>query len=669
MSELKIPESRLDVVWLLAAFITGVFLFRLMIIQLVNTDRYKTMADRNRTQVLTQSAPRGRIYSSDNVAIAANRPSFSLIYFPGENGSSSLSDAMIDKMSLAISRRLNINRDAVRDTIRKGSRRDKPVRIAENLSDREMLMLSELEAVYPGLETVEEARRYYPFGAYLSHLIGYTGKMDARDWEKFSKDRTYTMDSLVGKNGLEKMYEKILKGRDGGIYLEVDYRGRLIQRLESRKWIPGSDIYLTINSKAQTAAEAGLRKSVSKKGAVVAVDPRNGALLAFVSMPDYDPNQFAQPATMRDRKLVLPEFNVALQGTYPPGSIFKIISSAAILESGKVRPEDTFNCTGSYDAGSRVFKCWNHKGHGRVDFKTGLAKSCDVYYYMAAQKCGPLAIENFARAFRLGRPSGIDLPYERSGNIFGPGPRADKKSYWFIGDTLNLSIGQGETLMTPMQAVQMIAAIANGGIFYRPYYINRIVRPDGSENFHARPEILSTVNMKPETLHLIREALNAVVDEGTGYMSKIKGVKMYGKTGSAQNPHGEDHAWFVAYGTVDDEPAKVAVAVLVEHGAHGATEAAPIAREVIEAVLEGDIKNRNGEKTAVSTDTVRSSAEKILNTENSMENGRNDNVKKTVIKSSSAVMAEKIPAAGKKEELQNTSANIRKDSAEGGKQQ
>ena len=165
MSELKIPESRLDFVWLLAAFITGVFLFRLMIIQLVNTDRYKTMADRNRTQVLTQSAPRGRIYSSDNVAIAANRPSFSLIYFPGENGSSSLSDAMIDKMSLAISRRLNINRDTVRDTIRKGSRRDKPVRIAENLSDREMLMLSELEAVYPGLETVEEARRYYPFGA------------------------------------------------------------------------------------------------------------------------------------------------------------------------------------------------------------------------------------------------------------------------------------------------------------------------------------------------------------------------------------------------------------------------------------------------------------------------------------------------------------------------
>ena len=609
MAEVRLPENRLDFVWLLAAFITAVFLFRLVFIQLVNTEKYKSMADRNRTQVLTQSAPRGRIFSADNAAIATNRPSFSLIYFPGEKGSSALSDAMLDKMSLAISRRLSISQAGVREIIRKASKRDKPARIAENLSDREMLLMSELEAVYPGLETVEEARRHYPFGAYLSHLIGYTGKMDARDWEKFSKERAYSMDSLIGKNGLEKMYEKVLKGKDGGIYLEVDYRGRLIQRLESRKWISGSDIYLTINSKAQAAAEAGLRKSLSKKGAVVAIDPRNGALLAFVSMPDYDPNQFAQPSAERDKKLVLPEFNVALQGTYPPGSIFKIITSVALLESGKIRPEDTVTCNGSYDAGSRVFKCWNHKGHGKADFKTGLAKSCDVYYYVNSQKCGALAIENFARAFRLGKPSGIDLPYERSGNVFGPGPRADKKSYWFIGDTLNLSIGQGETLMTPMQAAQMIAAIANGGIFYRPYYINRIVKPGGAENFHAKPEILSTVSMKPETLRLVRDALNSVIEEGTGYMARIKGVKMYGKTGSAQNPHGEDHAWFVAYGTVGDEPAKIAVAVLVEHGAHGSTEAAPIAKSVIEAVLEEDIKAA-AEKSMPSLSETASAPEK-----------------------------------------------------------
>ncbi|MBO4556400.1 MAG: penicillin-binding protein 2, partial [Elusimicrobiales bacterium] len=548
------------------------------------------------------------IFSSDNAAIASNKPSFSLIYFPGEKGSRGLSESMLDKMSQAIGNRLNINKDSVRETLKSASKRDKPVRIAENLSLKDMLLLSELEAVYPGLETVEEARRYYPFGAYLSHLIGYTGKMDARDWKEFSRDRNYSMDTLIGKNGLEKMYEKSLKGKDGGIFLEVDYRGRLIQRLESRKWIPGSDIYLTINSKAQAAAEAGLRKSISKKGAVVAIDPRDGSLLAFVSMPDYDPNQFAQPSLIKEKKLNLPEFNVALQGAYPPGSIFKIISSAAILESGKVKPEDSVNCPGYYDAGSRVFKCWKHTGHGKTDFKNGLAKSCDVYYYIMAQKCGALAIENFARAFRLGKPSGIDLPYERAGNVFGPGPRADKKSYWFIGDTLNLSIGQGETLMTPMQAVQMIAAIANGGTFYKPYYINRIVKPDGTENFHAKPQVLSRVEMKSETLRLIREALNAVVYEGTGYMSQIKGVKMFGKTGSAQNPHGEDHAWFVAYGTVGDEPARVAVSVLVEHGAHGSTEAAPIAKAVIEAVLADDIK-RISEAESETKKTVKPAAD------------------------------------------------------------
>lgn len=599
-------EDRLEIVWILAAFIIGVFLFRLTVIQLVHTKKYRIMADRNRTQVLSQSAPRGRIFSADNVAIAANRPSFSLIYFPGEKITNGLSEAMLDKMSSAIAKRLRIDRAILRDTLQKGSRRDKPVRLAENLSDKEMMIISELEAVYPGLETIAESRRYYPFGPYLSHLIGYTGKIDAEDWKKLSGERNYSMDSLIGKNGLEKMYESQLKGIDGGIYLEVDYRGRLIQRLESRKWVHGSDIHLTINSKAQTAAENGLRKSLSRKGAVVAIDPRDGALLAFVSLPDYDPNQFSLPPAEREKNLTMPEFNIALQGTYPPGSIFKIISAAAMLESGKVNPKEAVNCTGYYDAGTRIFKCWKHDGHGLTNFKEGLAKSCDVYYYMSAQKCGPMAIEKFAKAFRLGKPSGIGFPFEKSGNVYGPSQRANKKSYWYIGDTLNLSIGQGETLMTPIQAAQMIAAIANGGTFYRPYYINRIVRPDGTDNFKAKPEVLSTVQLKPENLKLIREALNAVVDDGTGYMAQIEGIKMYGKTGSAQNAHGDDHAWFVAYATVNDEPSKVAVAVLVEHGVHGSTEAAPIAKAVIQAVLEEDLTKIESLSPQTSSTSIKS---------------------------------------------------------------
>lgn len=588
MIEGKLPGNRLKLVWVLAYVITFIFLFKLMDIQLVNTEKYRALAEKNRTQILTQSAPRGRIFSEDNKALATNKPSFSLIYFPNEK----ISVSLAEKMAMAISKRLEINPDTIKNILKNSARREKPVRLAENLSDKEMLLMSELKAVYPGLEIIVEAKRFYPYGAYLTHLIGYTGKIDGTDWEKLSLDKNYSMDSLTGKSGLEKMYERELKGKDGGIYLEVDYRGRMSRVLESRKWIPGSDIYLTINSLAQTAAENGLKKSISKKGAVVAIDPRNGALLAFASMPDYDLNKVYDPK-YREKKPVFSEFNVALQGTYPPGSIFKIISSAAILESGKVNKEDTFKCTGSYDAGSRIFKCWDKKGHGKVDYIKGLAKSCDVYYYMASQKAGPLSIEKYARSFRLGMLSGIDLPYEKRGNVFGPSIRAEKKSYWFIGDTLNLSIGQGETLMTPIQAAQMIAAIANDGFFYRPYYINKIVRPDGQEVVNSKPEILSTVSMKPETLELIREALLTAVEQGTGYMSQVKGLKIYGKTGTAQNPHGDDHAWFVAYATYNNEPAKVAVAVLVEHGEHGATEAAPIAKSVIEAVLEKEISEYN----------------------------------------------------------------------------
>lgn len=591
MIDRQIPQERLDLVWALSYGLTLLFLLRLVNLQLLNTAHYREIAEKNRTQVIAQSAPRGRIFSNDEVAIATSRPSFSLIYFPEQ----AKPGPELDKMASALSKRLDMSYEDLRGSLYRAASREKPLRLAENLPAKTMLALSELKAVYPGINIIVEARRHYPFGAYLSHLVGYTGKMDARDWNRLSNDKNYSMDSRLGKAGLEKIYEKELKGKDGGIYLEVDYRGRVNRVLESRKWVPGSDIFLTIDSKAQQAAEDGLEKSVSGKGAVVALDPRNGALLAFVSMPDYDPNQFVVSGDEKEKLApgkTLAEFNVALQGSYPPGSIFKIVTSAAILESGRVKPEETFNCPGYYDAGSRVFKCWDKRGHGRVDFLTGLTKSCDVYYYNAGQRAGALNIEKYARAFRLGQTSGIALPDEKKGNVFGPGPRAAKKSYWFIGDTLNLAIGQGETLMTPMQAAEMIASVANGGIFYRPYYVDRIVRSDGQETFRGKPEELSRVLLKDSTWQLIREGLHNVVQEGTGQMAKINGAEMFGKTGTAQNPQGKDHAWFVAYASVDNQPPKVAVAVLVEHGLHGASAAAPIAKSVIEAILRKDLEEK-----------------------------------------------------------------------------
>ena len=592
MIDRQIPQERLELVWVLGYCAALLFLFRLVNLQVLGAAHYREIAERNRTQVIAQAAPRGRIFSSDEVALATSRPSFSLIYFPG----GAKTNAEIERLARALARPLGVEYEELRNRIFRAASREKPVRLAENLPQRIMLALSELKAVYPGIDIIVEARRYYPFGPYLSHLMGYIGKMDAKDWASRSRDKNYSMDSRLGKAGLEKMYEKELRGKDGGIYLEVDSRGKLNRVLESRKWVPGADIFLTINSKAQAAAEEGLVKSISGKGAVLALDPRSGAVIAFASAPDYDPNMFVLSGSEKEglpAGKILPEFNVALQGSYPPGSIFKIITAAAVLESGRVGVDEKFLCPGYYDAGSRVFKCWNKKGHGAVSFIDGLANSCDVYFYYTGQRAGALTIEKYARAFRLGKPSGIALPDERSGNVFGPSARAAKKSYWFIGDTLNLAIGQRETLMTPVQGGGMIAAVANGGAFHRPYYVDRIVKSDGQLFYKGEPETLGRVDLKPSTWALIREGLHSVVLEGTGQMARITGAEMYGKTGTAQNPQGKDHAWFVAYATVGDAPSKIAVAVLVEHGLHGASAAAPIAKAVIEAALSEDLKAQN----------------------------------------------------------------------------
>ena len=583
------PE-RLELLWTLAWAAGLLFLLRFVSIQVLQHAHYRELAEKNRTQVIAQSAPRGRIISSDGELIASSKPSFSLVYFPG----SPVPPSYAERLSAALAGPLGMKQEELKSSLRRAVTRETPARIAENLSVSAMFAISELKNIYSGIDVITEARRHYPFGSYLSHLVGYMGKMDSREWARYGALGGYSFDSRVGKAGLEKMYEKELRGKAGGIFMEVDSRGRLSQILESRKWVPGADIRLTVDSVVQAAAEDGLRKSSSGRGAVVAMDPRNGAVLAFVSAPGYDPNAFVSYSDEEFPKQAekIPEFNIAVQGTYPPGSIFKIVSASAFLESGRIDPSDRVFCPGYYDAGSRVFKCWEKKGHGRMDFLDGLANSCDVYYYVSGLRAGPLSIERQARAFGLGRPTGIRLPDEKAGNLFGPTRRATRKSYWFVGDTLNLSIGQGETLVTPVQMAVMIAATASRGALWKPYYVDRVVSPEGKTLLSRSPIKNGEVRLKPETWDLIWQALKKTVDEGTGRPAIIKGAEVYGKTGTAQNPHGADHAWFVSFARVGDAAPQVAVAVLVEHGEHGSSAAGPIARRVMEAALRGALPKK-----------------------------------------------------------------------------
>lgn len=601
MIEKRISTERLNILWILSYLVAIVFALKLVNLQVLKYPHYRAVAEKNRTQIIPKSAPRGRIFTVDGVTVATSKPSFSLIYFPGQIKNVQ----QIDKIAANLSKVLKVSLEEIKNNLQKAVKNGTTTRLVENLSARSIFGVSEMKTVYPGIEIIMEAQRFYPLENFLSHLIGFIGKIDAKEWAQLSKTRKYNMDARIGKSGMEKIYEKQLRGKDGGIYLEVDSKGRLVRILESKKWEPGLDVYLTIDSVVQKAAEEGLRKSISGRGAVVAIDPRNGAVRAIASLPDYDPNIFIsyKDEDLKPDYKSVRELNTAISGTYAPGSVFKIVVAAAAFELGKVSPEETFFCPGYFDAGDRVFKCWEKKGHNRMNFWDGMARSCGVYFFNIGLKTGQLNIEKFAKKFGFGMPTQFVLPDEKPGNIFGPTKRGLKRSYWFIGDTLNLSIGQGETLVTPIQMAQLASAVANRGTLYKPYCVEKIVNDAGKVIFKSEVEVLSKIELKERTWNLLHESLQKVVTEGTGRSAQIKGISVFGKTGTVQNPHGENHAWFVAFATTATVSAEkglspnrdcpsIAVAVLVEHGKQGATAAVPIAREVIKAYLRDYLGDR-----------------------------------------------------------------------------
>lgn len=576
-------NGRLKTLLTLALIAGAVISLRLLDIQVFRHNNYVQLAERNRTQILYQNAPRGRIFTADGVALASNAPSFSLYYL----GTTRQDPVYLQQVAADIAPHLQVQPSALVAKLEEARKTGKAVILAENLSTRRTVALQELQQYYPGIYLLEEAKRHYPYGSMASHLIGYLSSMDERTWRKRNLNQGYRLNSKIGKNGIERKYEEQLKGKDGGVYLEVDYRGRVKRIIQDKKWGGGSDVYLTLNFTVQQAAEEALKNSKTGRGAAVALDPRTGAVLALASAPAYDPNIFVaysdeeiSPASKR-----INEYNLAIQGIYPPASTFKIITGAAALEEGNIDVNRKITCTGKYDSGPRVFKCWGT--HGPVDFFDGMSNSCDVYFYAVAAAMGPAPIERMERKFMIGRPTGIDLPGEKAGNLYGPTRRARNKTYWFVGDTLNLSIGQGELLVTPIKLAQFAAALASRGNVYRPYYIDKIVsNQTGKEQKIGQPEILQHADLKPETYDTLYKALKHTVDDGTARRAKIKGLDVYAKTGTAQNPHGADHGWFMAFAGREGEPPSIALAVFVEFGEGGSSAAGPVARAMLEAYFD-----------------------------------------------------------------------------------
>ena len=578
------PRERLEILWWVIALAGAALGLRLAQLQILDSAEYRAMAERNASQMIYQAAPRGRIYARpdadhpDGVPIATNQPSFSLIFLPGKGQARQ----DLEPLARELGRQLSRDPQELLETLEEAERDQSAARLAENLPSTTMFQLSELKTLYPGVDLITEARRYYPFGRFSAHLLGFMGRMNPREWRE-RKTKGYRADSRIGKMGLESAFEEELRGRDGGIQMEVDAQGRLKRMLGQIPWEAGSNIHLTIDAAIQKAADDALRKSITGRGAAVAIDPRTGEILAMSSQPDFDPNALlsTDPEEVKRTSRDLPEFNNAIAGAYPPGSTFKPIVSLAALNEGRISPSDTFYCPGFFKLGDKLFHCDKHEAHGSVSFLKGLAESCNIYFFNVGLKTGGDRIERYARAFGIGQKTNIPLRGEKSGHLFGPETRRKAGKGWYDGDTLNLSIGQGELTVTPLQMAVVAAALANRGKMWRPHYMQKIVYVDGRPDFVQKPELISQIAAKDSAWDLVQKAMEVVVSSGTGYPARIPGLIVAGKTGTAQNPHGKDDAWFISFASRPGETPSIAVAVLVENAGYGAVAALPVAKKMI----------------------------------------------------------------------------------------
>jgi len=470
-----------------------------------------------------------------------------------------------------------------------------PIKIQEEAPWDEVAMVEAHQDELPGTIIEPEHRRHYPYAGLASHQLGYIGKVTQAQ----RKQELTDVGLLTGQGGLEKIYDKLLKGTAGRRMIQVNAAGRKVKDLGSDDPKPGTDIYLTIDLDVQKAAEEALGE---RAGAVVAMDPNTGEIIALASHPTYDPNLFPRGISPKDWERLMgdpshPLYNRAIQSVYPPGSTFKIIVALAGLDSGMITLDDMVHCYGSLKSGRHSFRCWKKGGHGAISFHRAIVESCDVYFYTMGERIGWDRVAEYARKLGLGSLTGILLPDEKPGLI--PTTAWKKKrtgEAWYGGDTYINSIGQGFVLVSPIQACRMISAVANGGTLLQPLLLKQTRNRETGEIISFFPERREKVQLKAEALREVQSALAGVVAEpgGTGHGAATPLATVAGKTGTAQviaqkvagrrlSADTTDHAWFVAYAPV--EKPRIAVAVLVEHGGHGGAAAAPIAKKVIEEYI------------------------------------------------------------------------------------
>ncbi len=578
--------SRLTAFAFISVLLFALLLGRLWQIQVLQGSRFRQLSEENRLRDLRLPAPRGVLYDRKGRPLVTNRAAFTVSLLPME----------LRRPQQVLPRLAAILRmppEEIQQRLAQARRPFEPVRLLRDAPKRVVAMVEENRLDLPGVIIEVEPVRHYLYGSLAAHALGHLGEIDAAElaspaWEG------YRMGDLIGKAGLERTYDRELRGHDGRLRVEVDARGRALGILGRDPAHPGKSLVLTIDLDIQRAAEAALGETA---GAVVVLNARSGEVLAIASHPTFDPNAFAAGISPQawarlatDRGL--PLLSRAVDSTYEPGSVFKVVTAAAALARGTATRATRVTCNGIFRLGGWVFR--DLKAHGTVDFVEGVAQSCNVFFWTLGTRTGGDAMAEMARALGLGERTGIDLPSESPGLI--PDSAWKQRTQgepWYPGDNANMAIGQGWVNVTPLQVARMIAAIGNGGTLVRPHLVRQVLDADGKPFRNLAVPPAGRVAFRPDALATLQEALEAVVQRGTGRAVAIPGLSIAGKTGSAENPRGQPHAWFAAYAPA--ESPRVAVAVLVEHGRRGGLVAAPIARAVLQAAFGiGEVPQAQG---------------------------------------------------------------------------
>ncbi|TKJ33582.1 penicillin-binding protein 2 [bacterium (candidate division B38) B3_B38] len=584
--------SRLKALQYLTILLFLFFLSAFWYLQVIHHDYYSQLAENNHLRIVPLRAPRGAILDCRGELLAGNRPSYNIAIF--RSGFNSAREALSNIKSffplqpeeatavLQAERSIPLNR---------------PLVIREDTSFEEVALVESRKAVYPNLLVEVEPKRLYPYHQLAAPVIGHIGELNSRELED-SAYRRFKAGDLVGQLGIEKVYNNYLAGIDGWIKQMVNSKGSQVRVLQRQEPKSGRTITLTLDSHLQRYIESlfsGLR------GAAVVLSPQSGAIMAMVNSPSFDPNLFSRRLSSAgwSEWLGNPFYslqNRCIQNLYPPGSAFKLLIAIAALEEELITPSAKLYCYGAIYLYRHRFSCHALGGHGLVDLYKGIVHSCNVYFYQLGQRLGANRIAAYANKLGLGVKTGVDLPYEKEGLIPTPHwKEAQRGEKWNPGETISVAIGQGAVQVTPLQMAVFVSAIANGGIIYQPYLLEKVSDSSGRVLVHNHPKVSRRLSLKPDTLEQVRKGMWGVVnDNGTGWRAWVGGIDMAGKTGTAQlissrdwgsdkmlPPHLRSHAWFVGFAPFDHP--EVVVVVLVENGGAGGVAAAPIAGKIFEA--------------------------------------------------------------------------------------